>query len=346
MLQYQPAVGLSKVVHHFDRSLLSALNAALSDSAAIEPRRILDLLAQHPTLSRFYNCPAGVYEKNGRLTILEHTSGVLEGLEKYPIAESLRFNGGQPLLDLRALTLILGLHDVGKTLPSDYIGTFSAGMLKHEQHARTLAILAALREQLPISDRQFDLAQVLIGGDLIGSLLKLASAVRPTPLEKDRSPNFVDAQNVPLLTKQQAEALHRAGRFSTAAYRDLIDGWETYVAGHRAAPEALQPAVCHTAQELLQAAGRLGIPAVTLLQHQMLYFQCDARAYTADAFNGTPSLDYLFLRVTAKNFAEQQFLFSKERGRFIFSPLFEAVHTALERELLAAQKGSSLYSGS
>ena len=78
-------------------------------------------------------------------------------------------------------------------------------------------------------------------------------------------------------------------------------------------------------------AAALGIDAAELLRYRTLYFQCDIRAYTADAATASPSLDYFFYRnPAAESYGESLFVFIPDEGRFRFSDPMERAYKVLE----------------
>lgn len=122
---------------------------------------IIDLLCrEYPGLQKLYHASAQVHEG---YTIKEHTLRFYQKFEEYlPAFQVERHDYSSCTQDIkRLLRIVIALHDIGKPLGP-----------KAEQHHNTLPILQSALERWGFHPREIRLASILVGNDLIGSLVQ------------------------------------------------------------------------------------------------------------------------------------------------------------------------------
>ena len=309
---------------------------SIQEVSEASSKQLLTLLAAHPLINKLLSANAGIWERSGNVTIAEHELAVLEVFDKYKF-ERILPDDTQQILTLPHFKLILALHDVGKHLPENYQGDMPAGKDKDAQHLRTLYVLDEVRPLLPFSDKQHAIAKAIISNDTLGSCVRTAFNNEMPPIfPENRQSKHVDASGIPLLSRLEVETNFRNGGVSFNEYKRIVDSWLSYISANKVSGQKLSQLATEAVESIRAPAATLQTDSKTLLHYQLLYFQCDTRAYTADAsgntlpFKSTPSLDYLYrINPQATAFGQCLLVFNQESCRFVFSEPVEEVFSRI-----------------
>ncbi|MET8251670.1 hypothetical protein [Micromonospora sp. NPDC005197] len=136
-----------------DHSVVRSRLEGLVDDAAYLPERALGVLATIPAIEEQLR---GRNSRKRDYSLRDHTIMVCSLFEKWFSAVPLPLG-----LRLRALRLMLCLHDIGKPRAL-------AEEQKGLQHEYTLAVWSDLRDALPISDREWAICRGLLSDDALG----------------------------------------------------------------------------------------------------------------------------------------------------------------------------------
>lgn len=267
-------------------------------------KSVIEALNQHPRIQFLYSQDARVLEK---YTIREHSETVVRQFMEFFAQNEL------PALITRGeFLLILGLHDAGKPIPKD----------KKDQHAATLDLLRCLRDQLPVSERVYELAQFLIGRDLIGNYIQSAIITRSSLETRER---VIEVSLQGQLSRQHVDEMVNEVTFIPL---EQLHGHETFTLS-----------LLSVAHEIARAAAHFGMSGSELFDLLITYYQCDTSAYTAGArsFSGKcsfPGLDFLYERNDPKD-PSTYLIFCEEKKRLKFVPYVEALLDTIRSSILS-----------
>jgi len=273
--------------------LLADLRIALEpfvSSVTIAPTQYLKPFQGDPDLQALFLGSAKVLEGT---SILTHSGRALAQLERY------LWNGNN---DVRLLSLVTALHDIGKSL----------GRSASEQHIFTSRVLSLIRPGLPIYDRTFQHLYALCTTDPIGACLM--SITRST-----------------FWRSTDRGTLWSAVRLGELAYETLREamtrGQPTLVPGADV-PNALS----RVEQVMRNRADVLGISPSAVLLTQLQFYQMDTTSYTLEA-GSLPMFERLYALPPERSIgaANPMFIWDSVRERLTFAPLIEELVLELER---------------
>lgn len=243
----------------FSLSIPTARVIALLESRHFDPVALMNLIAEQPRLSELLKMPA-VREKH---SVMEHTAMGLWEHQKYRGDRDdfpAQF-GRVPFL------LTFSLHDIGKGL-AEHNRRLAGRSAPSEEHLYTLSILSALRNSLPLSATEFEVAKQLIAGYGHGEYLKKVIAKQPSAMDKTR---------LAVLYKQGRLTLEEMKRFVRGvALEDL---------------ETVRREAKTAARIMSGEADRIGLPALVLYDLRDIYYKMDILSYSWD----TPRLSELHI---------------------------------------------------
>lgn len=144
------------------------------ESAALQndPEKLITLVEAIPYIkeSALFNKAIDVREENYEpgYNLRTHTLRVLRQFEHYFTSADLPAGVSLPLM-----RLLLVLHDIGKPIAV-------AQKSKADQHTYTKQVMEAIKEHLPVSEREFDLLISLMNGDPLGLYIRNKKSLNET----------------------------------------------------------------------------------------------------------------------------------------------------------------------
>lgn len=223
-------------------------------------RELITALKAHPRLECLFQADSRVREN---YTIEEHTEFVLNQFDKY--LSGRRLVDGLTQSEFR---LILALHDIGKSIPTD---------LK-DQHRETIAVIESLIEYLPLTPRAWEIGRALIDNDVLGSLIQ------------------GELQSRASIEARQAIGISAAAGTMTAAQLFEFMGLVTFKESLEEGPHAGNLAAA--AEKVRSIAQQLSLDPHELFLTMVAFYQADTSAYSYDAQipgrRASPGLDFLY----------------------------------------------------
>jgi hypothetical protein len=274
---------------------VSLYRRALVDAMATESGEgVIKALNQHPRIQFLYAQDARVFEQ---YTIREHTEMVVRQYATFFARHELPAG-----MQRGEFLLTLALHDAGKPIPED----------KRDQHRATLDLMHSIRDQLPYTSHGYELAQFLIGNDLLGKFIQSTLLTRSSLDTRER---LINVTRKGQLTKSDVEEMANQVTFVPL---DHLNGCESF-----------SSSIVEVASEVYKASSQLSVSAHQLFDLLVTYYQCDTSAYTASArtFDGKaacPGLDFLFVRNDPTD-PNTYLSFCDEKRRFNFVPYLEVL---------------------
>lgn len=249
-----------------DSHLATAVRLALD---AYSPEVLLKAFRSNARLAHLLDQDARVREN---YTIDEHTEMVLRQYDRYQLSRPLP--GGISHGEFR---LILGLHDIGKSIPAD---------IKTHQ-AASVEVFHAVRDSLPLTERAALFAEALIRQDIIGQFIQSCIVERASFAARDA---IRDKAGHSELTRDEIEEFKELVK--------LIDP-----ASNAADAEKFEVALSRATAQLRALGTKFDLQATQILELCEIFYQSDSAAYTYDARTAagrraSPGLDYLYASAT------------------------------------------------